>query len=958
MATAQRDTLLRHIHRLAAGPRVARGTDRQLLDDFRARRDEAAFAALLARHGPMVLRVCRRVLNHEHDAEDAFQATFLVLARNTAAIRRHEALAGWLHGVAYRTAMKAKRSAARRRNHEGRVCPAASQAPAGPTWDEVQGVLDEEIRLLPEHYRTTFTLCVLESKSVPAAAAELGCKVGTVSSWLTRARQRLQQRLARRGIKLAALLAALSVGESARADLPAGLAQATIGFGLSVAAGEPAATIPSHVAALAAGVTRAMFLSKAKIATALLIALGLAVAGAGALSRPAPAAPPEEEKPAAAKPAAEVKPTPAGEKDGPLEVRGRVLDPDGKPAAGARLIFVYSSSRKVPEKVWATSGADGRFEFSVAREALSDRWYEENRDRTYVVAAAEGYGAAAARLPAGAGGDVTLRLAKDDVPLRGRILDLQGKPVAGATVRIDDVLYFPKKDDLTGWLEALKAGKENPGLVDVAHLTGYWSPAFAALFPPVTTGADGRFEIKGIGRERLVNLRIEGPTIVTRQVRAMTRRGDMIRVPEEIGRNDVRIFTYCGTGFELVVPPTKPVVGVVRDKDTGKPLVGVTVRTHIVSGTNFLDENLIRVTTDKDGRYRIVGLPKGPGNQIAVTSADLPYLPAVETVPDTPGLEPVTFDFALKRGVWVKGRVTDKATGEPVAAGVKYFTLLDNPHAKEVSLDDSNSRFTKEDGSFRAIALPGPGVITVRAHHDRYRMGVGADRIEGHRDENVDMILARPHLIDPRNYHVLVPIDPASDAESVTCDVALDPGRTVKGVVVGPDGQPLAGARVSGQKAMNYWDREPLKGAEFTILSLGDDESRLIQVMHEGKRLAGSLVARGTDKGPVRVALQPWGSVTGRLVTPDGEPLPGVQVSAFASAKKGETTKFGFLPGRVSPGKDGKFRLDGLAPGLAYNLGVSKGYYGLETEGPELKGLTIKPGETKDLGDIRVKPMP
>src|SRR5262249_20743749 len=101
-----------------------------------------------------------------------------------------------------------------------------------------------------------------------------------------------------------------------------------------------------------------------------------------------------------------------------------------------------------------------------------------------------------------------------------------------------------------------------------------------------------------------------------------------------------------------------------------------------------------------------------------------------------------------------------------------------------------------------------------------------------------------------------------------------------------------------------------------------------------------------------------WGSVTGRLVTPDGEPMTGVQVSAFASAKKGDTTKIGFLPGHVSPGKDGKFRLDGLAPGLAYNLGVAKGYYGLETEGPELKGLTIKAGKTKDLGDIRVKPMP
>src|SRR5713226_1342621 len=118
MATAQLGTLLRHIHKLAGG---GHSTDRQLLDEFSSRRDETAFTTLVARHGPMVLRVCRRVLNHEQDTEDAFQATFLVLARKTGSIRKREALAPWLHGVAYRTAMKLKRSAARRRNHEARL---------------------------------------------------------------------------------------------------------------------------------------------------------------------------------------------------------------------------------------------------------------------------------------------------------------------------------------------------------------------------------------------------------------------------------------------------------------------------------------------------------------------------------------------------------------------------------------------------------------------------------------------------------------------------------------------------------------------------------------------------------------------------------------------------------------------------------------------------------------------
>jgi RNA polymerase sigma factor (sigma-70 family) len=282
MATAQFGTLLRHLQQATAGGCARQWTDQQLLDDFAARRSEAAFSALVSRHGPMVLRAIRRVLRHEQDAEDAFQATFLVLARNAGSIRKREAVASWLHGVAYRTAMKAKRGAARRRNHEARLRAVAPPAAAGPSWDEVQAVLDEEVQQLAACFREAFVLCVLEGKSGAEAAAELGCKEGTVKSRVNRARRALQRQLERRGIKLAALLAALSVAESAgRAAVPASLARATIRFGPLVAAGEPAAgAIPSHVAALATGVTRAMFTRKLKVATAVLLAVGLVATGA------------------------------------------------------------------------------------------------------------------------------------------------------------------------------------------------------------------------------------------------------------------------------------------------------------------------------------------------------------------------------------------------------------------------------------------------------------------------------------------------------------------------------------------------------------------------------------------------------------------------------------------------------------------------------------------------------
>jgi RNA polymerase sigma factor (sigma-70 family) len=341
MATAPPGTLLRHIRHLAAGRDVLHWTDWQLLDDFAARHDEAAFAALVSRHGPMVLRVCRRVLGHEQDAEDAFQATFLVLARQTGSIRKRDAVGDWLHGVAYRTAMKSKRSAARRRNHEARLPARTAQAAPGPSWEEVQAVLEEEVRRLPECFRQAFVLCVLEGKSGAEAAADMGCKEGTVKSRVNRARRVLQQQLARRGIQLAALLGALSVAEGAgRAALPAALAQAAVGFGLLAAAGEPAATgIPPRVAALAAGVTRTMFLTKAKITLVLLLAAVL-VAG-GVWARQVPAAPADETEPGAPpageKPVVLVESDPDTDGDGLSdfqEVHKYRTDPNRKDSAG------------------------------------------------------------------------------------------------------------------------------------------------------------------------------------------------------------------------------------------------------------------------------------------------------------------------------------------------------------------------------------------------------------------------------------------------------------------------------------------------------------------------------------------------------------------------------------------------------------------------------------------------
>jgi RNA polymerase sigma factor (sigma-70 family) len=285
MATGPLSGALHHLRRAAV---LLEGkTDGQLLESFLARRDEAAFEALVRRHGPTVLGAVRRVLRDSHDAEDAFQATFLVLVRKAAAVGRKELLGNWLYGTAYRAALEVK--AARRRSRaiplSGRPEP---EAPAAGAGDDLRPLLDRELSRLPEKYRAALVLCYLEGRSRREAARQLGIPEGTLSSRLATARQKLAGRLARHGLgALAGGLAALSAG-TASAAVPAPLVVATVTAAAAVAAGGVA---PPGAAALTEGVLRAMTQTRRMTAVAALGAACLLACGALVLghARPAPA---------------------------------------------------------------------------------------------------------------------------------------------------------------------------------------------------------------------------------------------------------------------------------------------------------------------------------------------------------------------------------------------------------------------------------------------------------------------------------------------------------------------------------------------------------------------------------------------------------------------------------------------------------------------------------------------
>lgn len=263
-------------------------SDAQLLEEYISRRDETVLAALVWRHGPMVWGVCRRVLRNEHDAEDAFQATFLVLVRKADSIASKELLANWLYGVAHQTALKARGTAAKRNQRERQVAEMPEAAAVEKElWHELQPLLDDELSRLPEKYRSVIVLCVLEGKTRTEAAKQLGVPEGTVGGWLARARAMLAKRLARHGLAVTgAVLATVLSQNVASACVPAAVVSSTIKAASVFAAGQAAAAgaISVKVAALTEGVLKTMLMTKVKFAVAAVFLAGTVALTCGVIA--------------------------------------------------------------------------------------------------------------------------------------------------------------------------------------------------------------------------------------------------------------------------------------------------------------------------------------------------------------------------------------------------------------------------------------------------------------------------------------------------------------------------------------------------------------------------------------------------------------------------------------------------------------------------------------------------
>ncbi|HUG67244.1 MAG TPA: carboxypeptidase regulatory-like domain-containing protein [Pirellulaceae bacterium] len=645
-----------------------------------------------------------------------------------------------------------------------------------------------------------------------------------------------------------------------------------------------------------------------------------------------------------------------------LEVTGRVIDSAGAAIANARLYWwkMDIERQRRPDDVRlievGRSRADGTFLLKLDRRAFDWQFGAvPMRGTVPLIAAADGFGIEWIELKPDPGA-LTFRLPKDQV-VRGQVLNTEGQPGGQVAIEVEG-LFADSSGQLDRFLKAWKQAG-NSAFAETAH--NLHSRISDAL--DVKTYSNGGFEIRGIGEERIARLQVSGPTFAQAAFYVAARNGLELQAAEDerlsaehsYGRYPPRLF---GPRFTIVAEPTKPIQGIVRDAANGEPVAGATVMGNSGFGGS------IRRETDREGRFELLGLPKSSAYSLTIVPPDhTAFVTAFVGVPDTADLVPVTTEIALRQGVIIEGRVIDVVTGAGVHAAVRFVPLPENELVTRpeyaIYLQGGYPQSTTPDGRFRLVAMPGPGVLVAQTSSRGQAIGGRPARTyrraafssddqkrvtvvgEGHYRS---LVAASGKLEHLAQLNAVKYVSFPEKESAATCDLTVDPGKTMRLQIADPAGEPLAGAIVAG--ATESWPiLYPMEDAGCTVYALDPSEPRTVVIYHPERNLCGSLTIRGDEPSPITLRLRPAATITGSLADRNGMPLFGVDVTVNYPDDTANELQRRLTQTRepIRTDDQGRFRYQGIVWGLKFLVSL-RDDDDILTEEP-IRVLPLPPGD-------------
>ena len=631
--------------------------------------------------------------------------------------------------------------------------------------------------------------------------------------------------------------------------------------------------------------------------------------------------------------------------DNAVKISGRVVGIDGKPVAGAKLTVMpavnhnFANREQNSPYANAVSKRDGTYELSLDDGAFVESGHAmvQKAENFVILASKSGHGLGwteGKKLKAAdlSDGQIEYRnadieLVSSETPLRLKIVDTEGNPVSKATVKVKQISTY-KDNDFSPILENAKKKLHFREAV-VGHMDDVL--LFPGL-PDYETDNQGNVTITGLGDQRTIAIEVIGDSICSTISQHMTMDHPVITFNYG-GMTNLPI-KYYGANATITCEPTQPIVGKVVDRKTQQPLADVDIFSELFAGEKMSGIHRVKTKSKADGTFKLLGMPKGPGNEIVIIpNDDQPYFMTTQTVPAGPGLTPVEMKIELDKGIWIRGKAIDKNTEEPIVGARLFFLpFLSNKIAAALPSADGHNfgtasiqdRYTTApDGSFQLVGLPGKSVVGLLEASGLYPSGAGFETIDA---EEIDQkrghakTLSNPIRPSKKWPSIMQQVDVAADANELNLNFELDSGLSFPLKIMDDAGNPLTGVTISRLRSnMDYF----YESTDSNVVAGGfqPGEQRTLKFVHEDKQLALIVqmdAAKEDSRQPRTIQLEPYATIKGRLVNEDGDPVAGGKVGFGV----GGAQDFGMRLSERTTNDNGEFVHEEICVGSSYSVAV------------------------------------